>query len=97
MLVGYHTHAGTPHGCAPCCCRVTLELRDRQIKVDVLCAKFATLASRSHGTDADGGEAKSQAYYIVKVGILSAHAPPGPNQQQLENRIASALGACQQA
>jgi hypothetical protein len=49
------------------CCRITLELRDRQTKVDVLHAKFEMLASRAHGTDADGGEPKSQAYYIVKV------------------------------
>lgn len=48
--------------------RITLELRDRQTKVDVLHAKFEMLASRVHGTDADGGEPKSQAYYIVKVG-----------------------------
>jgi len=47
--------------------RVTLELRDRQTKVDVLHAKFETLASRIHGTDTDGGKPKSQAYYIVKV------------------------------
>lgn len=51
-------------------CRITLELRDRQTKVDVLHAKFQMLSSRAHGTDADGGEPKSQAYYIVKVGIL---------------------------
>lgn len=38
--------------------------------MDVLHAKFETLASRVHGTDADGGEPKSQAYYIVKVGAV---------------------------
>lgn len=48
-------------------CRITLELRDRQTKVDVLHSKFEMLASRAHGTDADRGEPKSQAYYIVKV------------------------------
>lgn len=52
--------------CLPAC-RITLELRDRQTKVDVLHSKFEMLASRAHGTDADGGEPKSQAYYIVKV------------------------------
>lgn len=59
------------------CCRITLELRDRQTKVDVLHAKFETLASRVHGTDADGGEPKSQAYYIVKVGVLQGWRPAG--------------------
>lgn len=49
-------------------CRITLELRDRQAKVDVLAAKFETLAARNRETDAEGGEPKSQAYYIVKVG-----------------------------
>lgn len=65
------------HTCArgdtvTCChtCRITLELHDRQTKVDVLHSKFEMLASRAHGTDADGGEPKSQAYYIVKVGPL---------------------------
>jgi hypothetical protein len=55
--------------CAATSClhRITLELRDRQAKVDVLHAKFEMLASRAHGTDAEGGEPKSQAYYIVKV------------------------------
>lgn len=60
--MGFRVHLHT------CTCRITLELRDRQTKVDVLHAKFQMLASRAHGTDADGGEPKSQAYYIVKVG-----------------------------
>ena len=60
-----------PQSCCCCCCRITLELRDRQTKVDVLHAKFEMLASRAHGTDADGGEPKSQAYYIVKVGAFA--------------------------
>jgi hypothetical protein len=52
------------HGC---CCRITLELRDRQQKVDVLATKFETLTSKNRATDPDGGEPKSQAYYIIKV------------------------------
>jgi hypothetical protein len=50
-----------------CCCRLTLELRDRQQKVDVLATKFETLTSKNRVTDPDGGEPKSQAYYIIKV------------------------------
>lgn len=58
----------TPVYCWCHTCRITLEMRERQTKVDVLHAKFEMLASRVHGTHADGGEPKSQAYYIVKVG-----------------------------
>ncbi|KAF6258267.1 hypothetical protein COO60DRAFT_1139442 [Scenedesmus sp. NREL 46B-D3] len=47
--------------------RLTLELRDRQQKVDVLATKFETLASKNRATDPDGGEPKSQAYYIIKA------------------------------
>lgn len=48
-------------------CRLTLELRDRQQKVEVLATKFETLTSKNRATDPDGGEPKSQAYYIIKV------------------------------
>lgn len=47
--------------------RITLELRDRQASVATLGAKFDALASRGRGADQDGGEQRSQAYYIVKV------------------------------
>jgi hypothetical protein len=52
-----------------CCCRLTLELRDRQQKVDVLVTKFEMLTSKNRATVPDGGEPKSQAYYIIKVGM----------------------------
>lgn len=47
--------------------RLTLEVRDRQARVDVLGTKFDTLASKNRATDPVGGEPKSQAYYIIKV------------------------------
>eukprot|EP00879_Flechtneria_rotunda_P003815 GHRR01004055.1.p1 GENE.GHRR01004055.1~~GHRR01004055.1.p1 ORF type:complete len:980 (+),score=386.14 GHRR01004055.1:396-3335(+) len=47
--------------------RITLELRDRQQKVEVLGTKFDTLASKNRATDPEGGEPKSQAYYIIKA------------------------------
>jgi len=48
--------------------RVTLELREREIKVEKLEAKFALMTSKSRATDPEGGEPKSQAYYVIKVG-----------------------------
>jgi hypothetical protein len=33
----------------------------------VLATKFETLTSKNRATDSDGGEPKSQAYYIIKV------------------------------
>ena len=54
--------------------RLTLELRDRQARVDVLATKFETLASKNRATDPEGGEPKSQAYYIIKVNILAQDA-----------------------
>lgn len=48
-------------------CRLTLELRDRQARVEVLGTKFDTLSSKNRATDPEGGEPKSQAYYIIKV------------------------------
>jgi hypothetical protein len=37
------------------------------LKADKLAAKFETLVSKTRATDAEGGEPKSQAYYIIKV------------------------------
>ena len=49
------------------CHRITLELKDRGLKAEKLAAKFETLVSKNRATDAEGGEPKSQAYYIIKV------------------------------
>lgn len=48
--------------------RITLELRERGMKVEKLESKFDTLSSKNRATDPEGGEPKSQAYYIIKVG-----------------------------
>ncbi|KAF8063069.1 CCDC39 [Scenedesmus sp. PABB004] len=47
--------------------RVTLELRDREARAEALGAKFEALAGRGRGADPDGGEPRSQAYYIIKA------------------------------
>lgn len=38
------------------------------VQVEKLEAKFVLLSSKSRATDPEGGEPKSQAYYVVKVG-----------------------------
>jgi hypothetical protein len=53
-----------------------LELRDRQQKVEVLATKFETLTSKNRATDPEGGEPKSQAYYIIKVSSATRGFPP---------------------
>jgi hypothetical protein len=67
-------------GCNLYTCRLTLELRERQARVDVLSSKYETLAikGRSAG-DFDNGEPKSQAYYIVKVGCWHHGTASGNN------------------
>ncbi|KAI8473820.1 MAG: hypothetical protein J3K34DRAFT_166010 [Monoraphidium minutum] len=47
--------------------RVTLELRDREAKAEKLEAKFGALSSKNRATDPEGGEPKSQAYYVIKA------------------------------
>ena len=48
--------------------RITLELRERQTKVEKLQNKFETINSKHRGSgDADDGEPKSQAYYVIKA------------------------------
>ncbi|KIY92838.1 coiled-coil domain containing 39 [Monoraphidium neglectum] len=47
--------------------RVTLELRDREAKAEKLESKFGALSSKSRATDPEGGEPKSQAYYVIKA------------------------------
>ncbi|GBF94678.1 flagella associated protein [Raphidocelis subcapitata] len=47
--------------------RVTLELRERQLKVEKLETKFEALTNKSRATDPEGGPPKSQAYYVIKA------------------------------
>jgi hypothetical protein len=44
--------------------RVTLELKDRQMKSERLECKFGVVASKAIAED---GEQKSQAYFVIKV------------------------------
>ncbi len=46
--------------------RITLELRERQLRAERLAAKFDSMSSKGRATE-EGGEPKSQAYYIIKV------------------------------
>jgi len=50
--------------------KVAMELREREMKVAALRAKFETLAARSHGMeddDDDGPGERSQAFYVIKA------------------------------
>ena len=49
--------------------KITMELKDRQSKVDALRAKFETLAKSRIGPDGEGsaGEEVSQAYFVIKA------------------------------
>lgn len=46
--------------------RVTLELKERALKVDKLAAKYEILSTKGRATE-DDGEVKSQAYYVIKA------------------------------
>lgn len=46
--------------------RITLELKERSMKVDKLANRFQVLVSKAQGPQEDG-EPKSQAYYIIKA------------------------------
>jgi coiled-coil domain-containing protein 39 len=47
--------------------RITLELKERSVKVEKLQAKHETLSAKG-GRD-ENGEPKSQAYYLIKVSL----------------------------
>lgn len=47
--------------------RITLELKERALKVEKLQAKYETLSSKARGAGDDDGEPKSQAYYVIKA------------------------------
>eukprot|EP00195_Chlamydomonas_chlamydogama_P009299 CAMPEP_0202915398 /NCGR_PEP_ID=MMETSP1392-20130828/65575_1 /ASSEMBLY_ACC=CAM_ASM_000868 /TAXON_ID=225041 /ORGANISM="Chlamydomonas chlamydogama, Strain SAG 11-48b" /LENGTH=937 /DNA_ID=CAMNT_0049607407 /DNA_START=168 /DNA_END=2981 /DNA_ORIENTATION=- len=47
--------------------RITLELKERALKVEKLQNKFETISSKHRGTAEDDGEPKSQAYYVIKA------------------------------
>ncbi len=48
---------------------MTVELKERSLKVDKLAAKFATMTLKNKPAgEEDGAEPKSQAYYVIKVG-----------------------------
>ena len=46
--------------------RITLELKERALRVEKLQNKFETLSSKNRSA-ADDGEQHSQAYYVIKV------------------------------
>ena len=46
--------------------RITLELKERILKVEKLQNKYECISSKSRGVD-DGEEPKSQAYYVIKA------------------------------
>ncbi|KAL6756441.1 hypothetical protein V8C86DRAFT_2647977 [Haematococcus lacustris] len=48
--------------------RITLELRERALKVEKLQSKFEVISTKTRGADdEEGGEPKSQAYYVIKA------------------------------
>lgn len=71
MLKACSTQDIPAGSCAADAYRLTLELRDRQARVNVLATKFETITSKNRATDPEGGEPKSQAYYIIKVSMLA--------------------------
>jgi coiled-coil domain-containing protein 39 len=46
--------------------RITLELRDRELKAEKLAAKYTTISTKKQGTAVED-EPRSQAYYVIKV------------------------------
>lgn len=46
--------------------RITLELRERGLKVEKLAAKYETISSKHRGA-AEDGEVRSQAYFVIKA------------------------------
>lgn len=46
--------------------RITLELKERMMKVEKLQAKYETISSKHRGTEEDGDQ-RSQAYYVIKA------------------------------
>ncbi|MEW5311178.1 MAG: hypothetical protein WDW38_002914 [Sanguina aurantia] len=46
--------------------RITLELRERGLKVEKLSAKYETISSKHRGA-AEDGEVRSQAYFVIKA------------------------------
>ena len=62
--------------------RITLELKERMLRVEKLQNKFETISSKSQNSAEAGEEPKSQAYYVIKAaqvraGVRRAGAEPG--------------------
>jgi hypothetical protein len=46
-----------------------MDVKERGLAVERLGAKYEAVSSKSRGSEgADGGEPRSQAYYVIKVG-----------------------------
>lgn len=75
-------------------CRLTLELHERQGRVDVLTTKYEALAAKGRATDHEGGEPKSQAYYVIKVITPSQRAAARMRGGALVHARAGALCCC---
>ena len=57
--------------------RITLELKERMLRVEKLQNKYECISSKSRGLD-DGGEPKSQAYYVIKAAQVGHACTGGP-------------------
>ena len=56
--------------------RITLELKERILKVEKLQNKYECISSKSRGVD-DGEEPKSQAYYVIKAAQVGGRGIKG--------------------
>lgn len=66
--------------------RITLELKERALKVEKLQSKFEVVSSKQRGAgDDEDGEPKSQAYYVIKA---------AQEREELQREVRPPLAAC---